>query len=352
MRLNHLVKPNANGVACLPQTFPKHLAIDYQLLRDKLQWLRGEDGVAPTQDVMPVLGDLLLPLLAAEGLNILVHKRPGESPVDYAASRFGDPDKRLTVAIEYKHYGLGRKEKASEVQRLLGAISSGPFDRALLISRFGFTESAHEVAGGAGIAIELLDLQQISAWIDRVESTPVSDAVHVEILIKSLSHEFAMMVANNPEILAALEWRDFERMMARVMEGLGFGTKLTPPSKDGGKDLILSCTVNMKTESYIVELKHWRAGKPVIQGVLSSFLKVIVKENRAGGLLLSTSGYAANIGESLTEISTQKLRLGGKEKVVLLAQTYRRAHSGLWAPPTDLPEVLFEGTNPIPLSHA
>ncbi|WP_395701357.1 restriction endonuclease [Aquabacterium sp.] len=324
------------------------MSINYQLLRDKLQWLRGEDGIAPKPDVMPVLGDLLLPLLAAEGLNILVHKRPSDSPIDYAASRFDDPDKRLSVAIEYKHYGQGRKEEASAVQRLLGVLASSPFDRALLISRFGFTDSAHEVAKNAGIAVELLDLEHISAWIDRVEASPAEDAAHVEILIKSLSHEFALMVTRNPQILASLEWRDFERMMARVMEGLGFDTTLTPPSKDGGKDLILTCTVNRKTESYIVELKHWRAGKPVIQGVISSFLKVIVREKRAGGLLLSTSGYAANISESLTEISTQKLRLGGQQKVVLLAQTYRRAYSGLWAPPTDLPEVLFEETSPIP----
>jgi hypothetical protein len=41
-------------------------------------------------------------------------------------------------------------------------------------------------------------------------------------------------------MLDHLEWRDLERMMARVMEGLGFKVTLTPPSKDGGKDLILT----------------------------------------------------------------------------------------------------------------
>ena len=132
--------------------------------------------------------------------------------------------------------------------------------------------------------------------------------------------------------------------MARVMEGLGFRVTLTPPSKDGGKDLILVCTVANHEESFIIELKHWRAGKRVGGKAVSDFLQVVVAENRSGGLFLSTSGYADDTFEGLTEITRQRLRLGDRAKIILLAQTYVRACSGLWSPPNELPEILFEAT--------
>lgn len=136
-------------------------------------------------------------------------------------------------------------------------------------------------------------------------------------------------------------------MMARVMEGLGFECELTPPSKDGGKDLILVWRATSGDHSFIVELKHWRSGKRVGKNAVSDFMSVIVAENRTGGLFLSTSGYSADRTEGLTEVTRDRLWFGEKSKVVLLAKTYVRACDGLWSPPDILPEVLFEGTAPV-----
>jgi hypothetical protein len=70
----------------------------------------------------------------------------------------------------------------------------------------------------------------------------------------------------------------------------------------------------------------------------------MVAENRTGGLFLSTSGYATDGTEGLTEVTRDRLWFGEKSKVVLLAKTYVRACDGLWSPPAILPEVLFEAT--------
>jgi restriction endonuclease Mrr len=107
-------------------------------------------------------------------------------------------------------------------------------------------------------------------------------------------------------------------MMERVMSGLGFSVTLTPPSKDGGKDLILTCNIKRGEQSYIVELKHWRSGKGVGKDAVRDFRQVIIAENRSGGLFLSTSGYAEGAFEGLTELTRQRLRFGNKTKVVLL----------------------------------
>lgn len=263
--------------------------------------------------------------------------------IDFAAQPIDEPNEGLTVAIEYKHYGRGVALNVNAVNQLLGAIASGAFNRGMLISRFGFTDAAKELARNAELQLELHDLSTILAWIDRLEKNQTANFERVQFLVRSISHEFVKLVAANEENLEHLEWRDFERMMERVMSGLGFDTILTPPSKDGGKDLILSCKVGNESESYIVELKHWRVGTLVGKGAISDFVKVIIRENRTGGLFLATSGYTGNAAEAIAELTRQKLRLGDKTKVVTLCQTYVKAVSGLWYPPEKLPEILYEG---------
>ena len=311
-----------------------------------IQWLRGEDGVGPASEAVSVLARVLAPLLAAEGLELFEPESPGLG-VDLVASAPDVNDGfKATLAIEYKHHGQGRPLGIDAIRQLIGNLGPTPYKRAMLIGRFGFTEAAQATAHRLEpVSDELLDLNGIEAWGRRVETGKPANTSKVELLIRSISHEFAVLVASNPRILDDLEWRDLERMMARVMEGLGFRTTLTPSSKDGGKDLILVCNVTNGEESYIVELKHWRCGNRVGKQSVKDFMHVIITEKRAGGLFLSTSGYAADAFEGIAEVHRQRLRLGGESKVALLAQTYLRACNGLWSPPSTLPQVLCVGTS-------
>jgi hypothetical protein len=326
--------------------------MDFEQLRRDLQWLRGEDGVVPAKDAVKVLSRLLAPLLAAESLEIFEPETAGLGVDLFAASRADDHDGgyKASVAIEYKHHGGGKPLGIDAIEQLIANMGKTPYDRAMLIGRFGFTEAAVEAARSQEpVNVELLDLEGIDAWIRRLELGKPGYVEQVQVLIRSISHEFARLVSETPDTLDHLEWRDLERMVARVMEGLGFECELTPSSKDGGKDLILIWRATSGDQSFIIELKHWRSGKRVGKDAVSDFMNVIVSENRTGGLFLSTSGYAADRTEGLTEIARNRLWFGAKSKVVLLAKTYMRAYNGLWSPPTILPEVLFEATDPAEL---
>jgi restriction system protein len=321
------------------------MKIDFTEVRKNLRWLRGEDGVVPETEAVDVLALVLRPLLLVEGYDISKQHGAQELGVDLIGSPADDNSPKQNIGVEYKHHGQGKPIALDAVNQLLSAARSMHFDRLMLIGRFGFTDEAREAAERREpVRIELLDLTGIDEWINRVEAGEPDYAGRVQILIRGISHEFARLVAENPETLDELEWRDLERMMERVMSGLGFSVTLTLPSKDGGKDLILTCNIQQGEQSYIVELKHWRSGKGVGKVAVRDFLQVIIAENRSGGLFLSTSGYAEGAFEGLTEVTRQRLRFGSKIKVVLLAQTYIKALSGLWSPPEDLPDVLFEAT--------
>lgn len=82
--------------------------MDFDRLRQYLQWLRGEDGVALASQAMEVMAQVLGPLLAAEGLELFAPESPGLG-VDLIAATPNENERgNVSLAIEYKH--LGRRE--------------------------------------------------------------------------------------------------------------------------------------------------------------------------------------------------------------------------------------------------
>jgi restriction system protein len=139
-----------------------------------------------------------------------------------------------------------------------------------------------------------------------------------------------------------LEWRDIERTVAEVFDGLGFKVTLTPPAKDGGKDIILSCHIHGKNTEYYVEIKHWRSRKKVGPTVIRDFLNVVVREKREGGLFLTTYGYSEKAMEQFSRIKRQQIYLGDQTKVVNLCKHYVNAKNGLWSPPNNIWSVISD----------
>jgi HJR/Mrr/RecB family endonuclease len=188
--------------------------------------------------------------------------------------------------------------------------------------------------------------QELWEWIDATlsESEQGVDRSHSQVVaaITNLSKQLARLIAADPKGLEDLEWRDMERMLAAVFQGLGFDVTLTPSSKDGGKDLILECIVQGDKHSYVVEVKHWRSGQRVGKRYISDFINVVARENRDGGLYLATYGYSGDAFEALTEVDRQSIKLGIDKKIISLCRTYIKAESGIWLAPSLLSDLLFE----------
>jgi len=188
----------------------------------------------------------------------------------------------------------------------------------------------------------------ISLFNHETEDTEIedtdTDTTDFEQRLHLFCCDLAFMVAKDATTLEHMEWRDLERLIAEVFAGIGFDVELTPCSKDGGKDVVITYRVNNEIKSFVIEIKHWRSGNRVGNGAIIEFLHVIARENRNGGLFLATGGYCNNALENLTEIYRYKIRLGEKEKIVSLCRKYVRSKKGIWSPPEQLDEVIFEDT--------
>lgn len=304
----------------------------------------GPNALRP-QDAERVLGQILQPLLREEGYAIESTSGRADEGFDYIARREAKGVRGSDeIAIEYKHYQQSAVG-TDVVRRLLGTTASRGIPRAMLVTNARFTYAARErVRASAPVGLELLDLDGLRSWLRRAEDVPAMELSQVDIIRRGFNRELINMIALDPRTLDEIEWREMERLLAEAFEGLGFGIELTPGSKDGGKDLILTCRIAAKEHTYYVEVKHWRCGTRVGTGAVSDFLNVIVNEEVDGGLYLSTSGFCSSAIETLTEVQRSTLKFGAEQKIVSLCQSYVKTTSGIWSPEPSPLNVLYADT--------
>jgi len=175
--------------------------------------------------------------------------------------------------------------------------------------------------------------EAIDAFIDERFGPPSND-LHVEIntIMRHSAQAIAALLAQDPTALDSVEWRALEWAFAEAFNGLGFTTRLTPPSNDGGKDLILGCEVSAGVRTYVVEIKHWVCGKKVGPDVVEKLLRVVVRGGREGGLILATSGFSPTATEALISLESRGLYGASREGVFTLCRLYASGGGGLLTP--------------------
>lgn len=184
------------------------------------------------------------------------------------------------------------------------------------------------------------------ALVEEVHKPLSPTTSKLELIVRTMMREIAVAVAKDPDCLRDVEWRDLERVLREVFEGLGFTTRLTRSGNDGGFDLELKYAENGKQSIVLVEVKHWagsgkKPGKPVVRSLVDVVARAVPGTT---GLLLSSTGFTSDVISGRTEIEQRKVRLGGKAKIISLCQSYLQTTDGVWAPTTDMADMLLAGT--------
>ncbi|SNR67739.1 restriction endonuclease [Halorubrum vacuolatum] len=106
--------------------------------------------------------------------------------------------------------------------------------------------------------------------------------------------------------LDALDWREFEQLVAMLYESRGCDTRLTDDGADGGVDIYVRCSGRLKA----VEVKHRTSGgtvgRPVVQKTASHLLRqpvlqaVVVSSGQFSSDALS---YVAGTDANITLVS-------------------------------------------------
>lgn len=294
-------------------------------------------------NLKPSEGEQIIAQVFTEcGLPAQLSHGPGDHGVDVHFSTVIDGLEQ-TFAVEVK----SRKHPISvaEVQQLAGASLAHDYDRYLLVTNNTFTQAARDFVRSNRLGvIDLLGPEELRKWVYKNTTIGSAQTKSVTVIIRTAMKQVAAFIAQNPEQLEEIEWRDLERVMREVFEGLGFETVLTRSGKDGGFDLQITTQSEAKSVTYLIELKHWKDPARPGSSVLKYFVDVIARESVSGGLLLSTSGFTSNVFEGITEIERKLVRLGDRDKIISMIQSYYKLGTEIWIKDATLPELLYEDT--------
>ncbi|SFT72153.1 restriction endonuclease [Paraburkholderia aspalathi] len=142
----------------------------------------------------------------------------------------------------------------------------------------------------------LLRLQGFSqsGIVDAHGNPMASDAPEAQRIIvdiTSVSDQLLERVHANPEVMYKLPSRRFEEFVADVLDRLGYSITLTPPSKDGGKDIYAAKKDHLGSFLYVVECKRYAPENRVGVGLIRQLSGVVQAEQATAGIFITTSFF-------------------------------------------------------------
>lgn len=120
------------------------------------------------------------------------------------------------------------------------------------------------------------------------------------------------------DALFGLGSRRFEHLVNTLYRAMGFESELTPPQKDGGRDLIVTVGLPGRREQSRVECKLWR--RPVSVSIVRALLGVVEDEKATKGTLICTGGFTRPAVEFARR--NARLELIGWQELVALLNEY------------------------------
>lgn len=291
-------------------------------------------------------------------INSIFSKIGFEITIERNVQNFG-LDLFATKLINGKNYNIGFEIKPSlkreyiinGIKTLSFANRKESFDKLVLISSDknlnNITDSKliKSFLRNNPFDLEILNIFELNNWSKKlIQNLEPEEENKILFIFRQAYRKIINEIAKNPKQLQNLDWFNIEKVIAEIFESFGFDVTLTPPSKDGGKDIILECYQNESKKTFIVEIKHWKSGKKIGQKIAKEFLKVVLNEKRNCGLILSSSGFTNNLFEFITEIDRTKISFGTDSKIISLFNAYERVQEGLLLPINNYEKFLFDET--------
>lgn len=109
-----------------------------------------------------------------------------------------------------------------------------------------------------------------------------------------LNEELYAYLGRRPNRLAALHWRDYERLLAALLESQGYDVELGPGHNDGGVDIKLLQRDPLGDIMTLVQAKCYRPDRKIRLEAVQALHGVATADEVAKTMFITTSGYSAS----------------------------------------------------------
>lgn len=119
----------------------------------------------------------------------------------------------------------------------------------------------------------------------------------------------------DPRKLFELTPRNFEELIGELLEKQGYSVKITPQTRDGGKDLLIATPSDLGELIYLVECKKYAESNPVSVNIVRELYGVLEAERATAGLIITTSSFTKDAIKFQNSIK-HRMALKDYEKIV------------------------------------
>lgn len=106
-----------------------------------------------------------------------------------------------------------------------------------------------------------------------------------------VNDELLQYLAKHPELLRDIHPRKFEEVVASIFENQGFSVELTPPTRDGGCDILATSHSKLGSHLYVVECKRYSSHNKVGIELVQRLHGVAMAKKATKGILATTSTF-------------------------------------------------------------
>lgn len=141
-------------------------------------------------------------------------------------------------------------------------------------------------------------------------SSETSETKIITQTIEVVNDSLIERVNNNPGLIYQMTPRNFEELVAELLEREGFKVNLTKQTRDGGKDIFVAQKNHLGNFLYYVECKQYAPENPVGVNLVRELYGTISADRATAGLLV-TSSYFTKDAISFTQNIQHQLSLKG-----------------------------------------
>ncbi|MCY2990874.1 MAG: restriction endonuclease [Planctomycetota bacterium] len=120
------------------------------------------------------------------------------------------------------------------------------------------------------------------------------EVVFVQTKIVSATDVLIQRLRDRPEDLFSLTSRQFEQLIADILDDLGWAVTLTGETRDGGRDILAYLSTDVGPLLCLVEAKRYATHRPVGVDLVRTLYGTLCHEQANAAMLVTTSSFSSD----------------------------------------------------------
>jgi restriction system protein len=214
--------------------------------------------------------------------------------------------KRIKRTIELSN--LNKKEFDELVRKRLLYLSLSESEADDLYKKIGGNPATANAIGNS-IRDNLIKLSQVFEYTRPFEKKVILDPDGNPIepnsknyrkiitVVHTVNAEFLKKIAKKPSLIYELSPRQFEEIVAELLNRKGYEIKISPATRDGGVDIYAAHKTDLGSFLYVVQCKKYNVEHRVGVGLIRDLLGTVELERATAGIMVTSSFFTKDARE-------------------------------------------------------